>query len=221
MEERMTAHRLLARILFKPYPDIVWRLPVNGVQQNRHASEKNICLTFDDGPNPPATKLVLGILKELKTPATFFLSGEKIFTHRREIKKLNYKAHSIGSHFFHHIPIFALSSERIRRELQLTDRFIQGHFGIDSQLFRPPYGIFSPSLLRMLRTQNRRMILWSLMAYDFKWSAERVIRHLKKSVRGGDVVVFHDSEKAERILPVVLPEFIQFCREKGFKFKKI
>lgn len=217
----MTAHRLLTKILYKPYPDIVWRFPVDGAQKGDRASEKSICLTFDDGPNPPVTKSVLRILKELRTPATFFISGEKVFTYRREIKKLNYKAHSLGSHFFHHSPIFALSSERIRRELQLTDRFIMRYCGRESQLFRPPYGVFSPSLLRTLREENKRMVLWSLMANDFKWSAEKVIRHLKKSVRSGDVVVFHDSEKAEKILPEVLPEFIRFCRQKGFKFKSI
>lgn len=225
MEEWMTAHRVLAGIFYKPYRDIIWRLPDNdfpqGVRESTPRKGNSIYLTFDDGPCPPVTKRVLGLLKELKTPATFFLSGENILAHRREIKKLNYKSHGIGSHFFHHIPAFALSSKKIFQELDLTDRLIEQNFGRDSQLFRPPYGIFGPALLKALRKQNKKMVLWSLMANDFKWSSEKVIRHLKKSVQNGDVVVFHDSLKTERVMLEVLPQFIQDCREKGLDFESI
>ena len=213
----MTAHRLLARIFFRPYPELVWRFPENGTSEG----DRSICLTFDDGPCPPVTKRVLGILKELKVPATFFLCGEKIFAHRHEMRRLNYKDHVIGNHFFFHNPVVALSPKKILQELNLTDRLIEKNFGRNSQLFRPPYGIFGPSLLGTLRKQNKRMVLWSLMANDFKWSAAKVIRHLRKSVQNGDVVVFHDSAKAEKIVLEVLPEFIQFCRKKGFNFKSI
>jgi len=221
----MTAHRFLADIFYKPYRDILWGFPgddsLRGDRESTPRKGNNIYLTFDDGPCPPVTKRVLALLRELKTPATFFLSGEKIFAHRREIKKLNYKSHSIGSHFFNHIPVFAISSKKILRELDLTDRLIEQNFGRSSQLFRPPYGLFGPALLKMLRKQKKKMVLWSLMANDFKWSAEKVIRHLKKSVQSGDVVVFHDSPKTERVVLEVLPEFIQDCREKGFDFESI
>lgn len=221
----MTAHRFLAGIFYRPYREIIWRLPGDDAQRGDPAparrKAKSVYLTFDDGPFPPVTKPVLSLLKELKVPATFFLSGEKIYTHRRELKKLNYKGHSLGSHFFHHIPALGLRSEKILQELDLTDRLIEQNFGRNPQLFRPPYGIFGPGLLNALRAQNKRMVLWSLMANDFKWSADKIIRHLKKSVRAGDVVVFHDSLKAKDIVLDVLTEFIRDCREKGFVFEKI
>ena len=208
----MIAHRFLARIFYKPYRDILWRFP---------EEEKKIYLTFDDGPYPPVTKQVLALLKKLKVPATFFLSGQQIFTHRRELKKLNYIGYRIGSHFFHHIPVFGLNSKIVEKEIRLTEQLIEKYFKQEAQLFRPPYGIFNPALLKTLRKQNKRMILWSLMANDFKWSAENVLHHLTRSVRAGDIVVFHDSQKAEKVVLEVLPEFIKYCGEMGLGFGEL
>ncbi len=64
-------------------------------------------------------------------------------------------------------------------------------------------------------------LLWSLMANDFKWSAEKVLHHLTKTVRGGDVVVFHDSQKAERVVLEVLTEFIKYCRGRGLRISDL
>lgn len=221
----MIAHRFLAGIFYRPYRDIIWQFPGDDSRRNDGKpippKENSIYLTFDDGPCPPVTNRVLGLLKELETPATFFLSGENIFAHRREIKRISYKGHSIGSHFFYHIPAIALSSKKMLRGLDLADRLIYENFGREVQLFRPPYGIFGPSLLRALRKRNKKMVLWSLMANDFKWSPDKVINHLKKSVQNGDVVVFHDSPKAERVAIEVLPEFIRYCRKKGLGFKPL
>jgi peptidoglycan/xylan/chitin deacetylase (PgdA/CDA1 family) len=225
MEKRMMVQRILARIFYRPYTDVLWRLPVYDSRRVETATTRQererIYLTLDDGPYPLVTKKILSLLKELKVPATFFLSGEKLFVYRKEIKKLNYEGHSIGSHFFHHIPALGLSKKKLSQELNLTDELLNKNFKQNSHLFRPPYGIFCPRLLKILKEQNKIMILWSLMANDFKWSAEKVIHRLKKSVRGGDVVVFHDSEKSEKVVLEVLPDFIKYCKKNGFEFEKI
>jgi len=65
------------------------------------------------------------------------------------------------------------------------------------------------------------MVLWSLMGNDFKWSADKVLDHLKRSVRTGDLVVFHDSQKAGEVALEVLTEFIEHCRQRGFRFAAI
>lgn len=205
----MIAHRFLANIFYRPYPDLIWRLP----------DRKKICLTFDDGPYPPVTKQVLKILNDARVPATFFLSGERIFAHRRELKRLSYRGHSLGNHFYHHVPVFGLRAQTIARQLNISDYLIEKNFSQNPALFRPPYGIFSPALLKELRKQNKVLALWSLMANDFKWGAEKVMAHLSKSLRGGDVVVFHDSAKTEKVVVEVLPKFIEHCLEKGYEFE--
>ena len=214
----MNAHRFLAGIFFRPFGDIIWPLPNHFAQREKGRS---IYLTFDDGPYPPVTKRVLEILREFKVPATFFLSGSKLFAHRAMAKGFDYEGHSIGNHFFNHVPAFGFGSRKILRELDLTDRLIEQNFGKRSQLFRPPYGIFGPALLKALRKRNKRMILWSLMSNDFKWEAERTIDYLKRSVRDGDVIVFHDSAQTEKVVPEILPEFIRYCRKKRLEFETI
>lgn len=204
----MIAQRFLANIFYRPYRDVIWRFP----------GENKIYLTFDDGPYPPVTKEVLKILSDFRASATFFLSGDQIFANRRELKKRWYKGHSLGNHSFYHAPVLGMRAKIIVRQLNVTDSLIEKYFKQNPTLFRPPYGIFSPALLRTLRQQNKTMALWSLMANDFKWSADRVMEHLRKSVRGGDVVVFHDSPKTEKVVVEVLPAFIEHCHEKGYEF---
>jgi peptidoglycan/xylan/chitin deacetylase (PgdA/CDA1 family) len=205
----MTFHRYFANFFFKPFPVVQW-----------HSPEKinQIFLTFDDGPYPPVTKPLLDILANLDVPATFFLSGKNLFKYKNELQKLNYENHSIGSHLFSHFPINFVDSQLLEKEIFLTDRLIQRHFHRDNQIYRPPYGILSSRFIQKLNSEKKRIILWSLMSNDFKWSAEQVIQHLKKSLRRGDIIVFHDSPLTQNTLIEIISEFIDYVKKIGFNF---
>ncbi|RMH94048.1 MAG: polysaccharide deacetylase family protein [Calditrichaeota bacterium] len=205
----MIAHRLLAKWFYAPYPNLIWQYP---------PYENTVYLTFDDGPYPPVTRPLLEFLAQQEIPATFFLSGESLCRYRHELEALDYTGHQIGSHLFHHIPLFGLKTPQLLREIDLTDRLIWKHFERLAQLFRPPYGVFSPRLFPVLQSTGKRLVLWSLMANDFKWKPPRILRYLMDQVHPGDIVVFHDSPLTDGILLEVLPRFVQFCREKGWRF---
>ena len=208
----MNAHRMLAQLFYAPFPNIIWKYP---------PYENTIYLTFDDGPYPPLTGPLLGMLKDLKLPATFFLSGESIFRYRRELADLDYGSHVLGNHFYHHMPLFGIDFKKLVREINVTDELILRHFNRLANFFRPPHGVFNRKIFPALESTSKRMVLWTVMAYDFKWNAERVLKHLKNTVHPGGIIVFHDSPKSENVLLDVIPPFVDHCRQLGWRFGKI
>jgi len=199
----------LLRAVLSPFPDLIWRAP---------ASTNKIYLTFDDGPCPPVTQGVLEILNGYKIPALFFLTGIRIQQYQLELKRLSYDPHRLGNHGFYHQPVIFKNGTRLSREISETDLLIQKYFHKNTIYFRPPYGIWGPQLARFMRTNSKRLVLWSLPANDFKWPAGRIYAHLIKRVEPGDIIVFHDSQKAAQTVLEVLPRFIDYCLQHNLEF---
>ncbi|RMG62443.1 MAG: polysaccharide deacetylase family protein [Calditrichaeota bacterium] len=205
----MNWHRVWAKLAFAPLKEIRWCFP---------AATGKVYLTFDDGPFPGVTEQVLAILAREGVPATFFLSGIQLYRNRRRLADLDYAGHRVGNHCFHHRGMACQPGRRLVRQLQFTDRLIARHIGAPARLCRPPYGIFAGGLLNAARHTGHRLVLWSLMAYDFALPPERTLERLCRLTRPGDIVVFHDSPLAAGTVIRVLPHYIAWCRQQGLRF---
>jgi peptidoglycan-N-acetylglucosamine deacetylase len=195
----------LLRIL--TFGSVYWRIPVK---------EKCIYLTFDDGPIPDVTPWVLETLKSFDAHATFFCVGENVNKHNDIYKLLLEAGHRTGNHSFHHIKAW-----NTKKELYLDD-VDKAHDLINSRLYRPPHGQLTIPLIKILK-KNFSIIMWSLLSYDFDLSVtpERCLAILLKQTKPGDIVVFHDSLKAEPRLKYALPEFLKHFHAKGFVFRSL
>lgn len=182
------------------FPRHLWKLPNN---------DNKIFLTFDDGPTPEVTGFVLQALEEYSIKATFFLLGEQVEKHRSLIKTIKVAGHQLANHGYGHLDGRKLSTQEYylnkKRGKNLVDEFGGSSF------FRPPYGWFK---------KNDKVVLWSLMAGDFdqKLSKEKCLKILKSKTKSGDIVVFHDNEKSFDKLKWVLPRYLKFCIQQGFRF---
>ena len=206
----MLLHKTLAKIIFPGYRNLVWQLP---------RKQKTVYLTFDDGPYPKAITPILDVLSEYSARAIFFLSGEMIQKYQKDLCQLDLNQHKLGNHGFYHIPLLFSSVKKICQEISHTDKLIYNNFGISTNLFRPPFGIFGPGLLRSMEVLRKDLILWSLMCNDFKWSPDRIKNHLEENLQSGDIVVFHISQKSYRTTLKVLPDFLLYCQNNGYQFK--
>jgi len=184
-----------------------WRIPVK---------EKCIYLTFDDGPIPEITPWVLKTLSTFDAHATFFCVGENVNKHSDIYKQLLKAGHRTGNHSFHHMQAWNNT-----KEIYLND-VAQAHELIDSRLFRPPHGQLTIPLIHALK-KNFSIVLWSLLSYDFDESItpEKCLSILFKYTKPGDIVVFHDSLKAEPRLKYALPRFLKHFQSKGFVFRSL
>lgn len=177
-------------------------------------SDKNIYLTFDDGPIPEITPWVLDILDRYRIKATFFMVGDNVRKYPEIYKEVIDRGHNIGNHTMHHVQGLKMGIEAYLEDVAEAARYI------DSRLFRPPHGWLRPTQLMAIR-QNYKVVMFDVVTRDYskRVSASDVISNVKKYVRPGSVVVFHDSLKSWPRLEEALPASIEWMLREGYKFR--
>jgi len=191
--------------LFRPFlGKLVWR---------KNSSEKVIYLTFDDGPVPEVTPLVLDILDKYRLKATFFCVGENVQKYPELYAGILQRGHKTGNHTFNHLIGISVSSGNYMANVHRTSEYI------DSKLFRPPYGRIT-CRQKMLLQSRFQIIMWDLFTCDYnrKLSPESILNNIKRFTRNGSIVVFHDSIKAKDNMLTVLPLAIEFWKNEGYTF---
>lgn len=178
---------------------------------------KTVYLTFDDGPTPMVTTFVLEQLQRVDFKATFFLIGDRVSRHQNIKEELLLKGHRIGNHTHNHLNAWKTSVHEYIENVEKATSLI------DSTLFRPPYGKIKPSISRKLRDQGFKMVLWDVLSGDFDTNRPPTscLASLKKNTKNGSIIVFHDSEKAAPILKEILPEYLDWLKNKGYCSKAI
>jgi peptidoglycan/xylan/chitin deacetylase (PgdA/CDA1 family)/2-polyprenyl-3-methyl-5-hydroxy-6-metoxy-1,4-benzoquinol methylase len=183
--------------------------------------EKGVALTFDDGPDPAVTPLLLDLLDLHSVSATFFVTGDRAARHPLLLREILSRGHAIGNHSYHHFPFLMLKgTETLRREIGSTQAMLSG-FGITPLAFRPPVGITNPLLRRVLLEQGMYCVNFSRRALDF---GNRRIRRLSakvlRSVAHGDIIALHDVAPRHSGADLLLAEFDALFRglkEKGLE----
>jgi peptidoglycan/xylan/chitin deacetylase (PgdA/CDA1 family) len=180
--------------------------------QFRIATEDKIaCLTFDDGPDPDSTPLVLSILQSYGVKSVFFCTGREAEKYPQLVRMINSGGHMTGNHGYSHPDGWKTPVEEYVRDIARADQFTS------SSLFRPPYGHLRPGQYRVLR-KKYRIVFWDLMAYEFDLSfgKEKALDVLKFNLRPGSLIVLHDSKKYD--VAGILSEFIPFALNSGYSF---
>lgn len=177
---------------------------------------KNIYLTFDDGPTPEITDWVLETLDQFNAKATFFCTGRKVEKHPEIYQKILDKGHKTGNHTYSHLNGWKTKKEEYIHDVELAKELI------DSVLFRPPYGKIKPSQQKLL-LKNYKIVLWDILSWDFdlKTNKEQCLNNVIEKTEGGNIVLFHDSEKAKESLYYALPKFLDRFTNKGYCFDSI
>ncbi|MEP6617907.1 MAG: glycosyltransferase [bacterium] len=116
-----------------PVPYVMAR--TGGQPANRH----KVALTFDDGPDPRYTPLILDTLRSRGAKATFFVVGQNVDTHQRLLQREYDEGHEIGNHTYTH-PNLALTSDiQSRIQIDATASLLEAVINRRVAFFRPPY----------------------------------------------------------------------------------
>jgi peptidoglycan/xylan/chitin deacetylase (PgdA/CDA1 family) len=180
-------------------------------------SEKLVCLTFDDGPDPSATPEILEILEKNKIQATFFVIGQKAEQHPELLKLIEQKGHLIGNHSFSHAFFFDLfGRKKMEQDLLKAEDIIQNITGKKTGYFRPPYGVTNPVLAKVVNNLGYKVIGWSVRSLDtVKKNENEIISRIKKGLHPGAVILMHDDRE---ITAKVLERVILMVKEDGYRF---
>jgi peptidoglycan/xylan/chitin deacetylase (PgdA/CDA1 family) len=187
------------------YPKgLVWSVPTN---------RREVFLTFDDGPIPEVTPLVLGILEKFNVKATFFCVGDNVQKYPQTFKMLQEHGHTIGNHTYHHVKAWKTGFDSYLSEVEQCNQLVKSH------LFRPPHGQITRKITRTL-SKDYRIIMWSALTgdYDKKLTGDQCLAHAINNTKPGAVIVFHDSIKALERMEYALPLYIKHCKEQGYSF---
>lgn len=189
------------------YPSLLWRVDT---------PQKEIYLTFDDGPVKGPTDFVLDTLNSFNAKATFFCIGDNIKKHPGLFKKVIDGGHTVGNHTFNHLNGWKTTNEEYIRNTVDCQKLLP-----QKKFFRPPFGRIKRSQIPLLK--EYRIVMWDVLTFDYDRSLneEKCLRGSTVATRSGSIVVFHDSIKAEKNLTYVLPRFMEDCASKGFSFKSL
>ncbi len=187
-------------------------------QWNKKNTSKSIYLTFDDGPHPTITHWVLRELAAVDAKATFFVVGENARNNPKTIEKIISNGHKVENHTFHHLKGWNTRLLDYIADVNKCDQFIPIR---NPKYFRPPYGRITKKQGRELEKQGYQIIMWSLLTYDYDKSLnlERALNSIISKTQTGDIIVFHDSEKAEVQLKYLLPKYLKAMKENGFNME--
>jgi peptidoglycan-N-acetylglucosamine deacetylase len=169
--------------------------------------KKNIILSFDDGPSPAITPLILDILRDFNCKAIFFCIGKNIPGNEHILKRMILEGHIVANHSFSHSYWFDFfSSKRVMTELRNTNEEIFRATGLRSKLFRPPYGVTNPMIAKALKDLHLSSIGWNKRSLDTViYDNQIVLERISKNTAPGDIILLHDSvSRSTEILKVFL-----------------
>jgi peptidoglycan/xylan/chitin deacetylase (PgdA/CDA1 family) len=152
-----------------------------------------VVLTFDDGPSPESTPIILDQLARYGLKATFFVVGEKALQYPQLLQDIVSRGHSIGNHSWNHDFFLMLRSQStLHADIHKTQQTL-GEAGIQTSFFRPPAGITNSRLAGVLAQENLITVNYSCRAFD---RGNRNIHNLAKKILGrlhpGDIIMLHD-----------------------------
>ncbi|NCO65910.1 MAG: hypothetical protein COW32_10120 [Candidatus Aquicultor secundus] len=196
----------------------------------RGPHENIVAITFDDGPNSTYTPQILDVLKEKGVKATFFTVGLHVKKYPDIARRIVDEGHDIGNHTYTHKDLVPTTRRMILAQVHKTDQVIQRITGVSTNLFRPPRGIYSSAVRRLLVDEKGyRLILWTVSSVDWRGLSPRsILRRIARYARPGAILLFHDSgalvrrEGASRENTVEsLPLVIDYLQAKGYEIVPI
>jgi len=178
-------------------------------------SARGVALTFDDGPDPKTTPLVLDALDEAKAKATFFVIAKKAEAHPELVREILRRGHEVGLHSYAHDRLFSLrSEERVRRDLERGAQILEELTGQRPLFFRPPIGHTNPIIARVADALDLVTVGWSVSARDGLASAvpRAIVNRVRRGLYDGAIVLMHDASERGSHVPagvIALPEILK------------
>jgi peptidoglycan/xylan/chitin deacetylase (PgdA/CDA1 family) len=190
--------------------------------QSLPLADKEVVITFDDGPLPPYSNQVLDILAEQCVKATYFLVGEMARSFPNVVRRIYQEGHTIGTHTEDHpLRMQKLPVEKVRWEIDQGIADVGAALGDRNEV--APF-IRIPGLARSPMIEDeaaaRSLVIFSSDTVADDWHrhikphdiVSRAMTRLEK--RGKGILLLHDIHKST---VAALPELLKELKEKGFR----
>lgn len=183
-----------------------------------NTSNGKILLTFDDGPNPGTTEIILEKLSEKKIKALFFCVGENVQKYPNLVRDILYEGHSVGNHTFNHKILSTLTKEEKDFQISAANNLFAENFSIPLKYFRPSHGKFQLSTSSLMKKHQLKNVMWSLLTYDYKNDLSIVKFTVEKYLKPNSIIVLHDSNKSKNIISDSIGFIADEVGKKNYQF---
>ena len=187
----------------------------------------HLALTFDDGPDPTSTSLVLDVLKARGHRATFFVLGMRAAAHPDLIERMVAEGHSVGIHSYDHYRAYALLPPRaVERDIARCQEVLTQAGASDIGWFRPPVGQLSPRTFAGLKKADMTVVGWSVKARDGLrgTTPKAALQRISSGLVAGAIVLLHDAwerpreeDKAPPAGAAALNDILDACEARGLR----
>ncbi len=205
-------------VIKKMFPNHVWDIAT---------VNKELYLTFDDGPTPEITNWTLDILDQYHAKASFFCIGDNVKKYPSIFKRILSKGHAIGNHTQNHFKGWSTKTQHYLDNVKKAEATINTLLDNENMarvsLFRPPYGQIKPQQSKKIRDLGYQIIMWDVLSFDWEKgvSEAQCLNNIISKSKPGSIIVFHDSLKASKNMMYALPKVLAFFSNQGFIFKPL
>ena len=184
--------------------------------------DREVVLTFDDGPWPRNTQAVLKALADQCTKALFFPIGKHAMWHPEILKQVAAAGHAVGSHTWSHADLSKLTVEQAKEEFEKGASAVRAALGTsEASFFRFPGLRNPPEMTAYLGTRNIGIFSTDMDSFDFKIrKSEQVVVSVmtKLKKRGKGIVLLHDFQHQTSL---ALPELLAQLKLEGYKIVQV
>ncbi|MEW6148991.1 MAG: polysaccharide deacetylase family protein [Bradyrhizobium sp.] len=184
-------------------------------------TDKEVVLTFDDGPWPVNTPAVLKALADECTRGLFFSVGKHATYHPEILKQVLAQGHTVGTHTWSHVNLNSkkLTEQQVKDEVEKGFSAVKFALGTNpAPFFRFPQLQHNPAMVAYFGTRNVAMFSTEIDSFDFRKGAtpekivETVMTRLDKLGKG--IILMHDFQKNTGI---AMPTLLARLKAGGYK----
>jgi peptidoglycan/xylan/chitin deacetylase (PgdA/CDA1 family) len=181
---------------------------------------KTVALTLDDGPHPTWTPKVLAILKQHRITATFFMIGLHAAAHPGLVRTVLEAGHQVGTHTWSHANLKQLAAAEVRTEIEHgLDAVTTASWGLRPNLFRAPYGNWSPAVFAHCAALGQRSICWDVDPRDWETPGTAAITaRVMAQVGPRSIVLCHDGGGERGQTVAALRTYVPQLLAAGYQF---
>lgn len=183
-----------------------------------------VAITIDDGPDPEVTPLVLNILDETNSKASFFCVGSAVLANPILAREIIQRGHTIENHSFSHRHFFSLMGiGSLRKEINRAQHAIADTTGYIPVYFRAPAGLRNPLLDPVLQSLDLKLVSWTRRGFDtINKDPAQILDRLESKLEPDDILLLHDgncaiSAQGKPVILEVLPKLLVTLKQRGFQ----
>jgi peptidoglycan-N-acetylglucosamine deacetylase len=184
---------------------------------------RTIAITFDDGPSEGTLPILEYLYKE-NVWSTFFQCGMNVRRLPHVAGQVAAGGHELGNHTFSHPRLPFKSPDFIEREFTEAQKVITEETGLAPMLLRAPYGFRWMGLREVQRKLGLLGVMWTVMGHDWRWPADRIVKHVLSRAHPGGIICLHDG-RGVQVKPdtsatlAALRKIIPVLKDRGFQFE--